>query len=166
MGNVIIDTLIDMDTPPANPVECVCGYSLSGLDHNDRCPECGQQIEENILNDARAGRIDKLEYSWRHCGSQGPKWGFCFSVCSLILGLANSCLAIYFMITLLGASGFGGGFAGIVVLFAPLIWVCIQIPVAILSVICILTGSRSNMCVTMLIGRMVRLRIEPSFKTY
>ena len=110
----------------------MCGYRLTGLDINNRCPECGRLNSGNILDAPTVGRIAKFKFAWRHCESLSSKCGAGLSVFSFILGVANSCLAMYFMYTLIYAPGFGG-FAGIPIIFTPLIWICIQIPIDLLN---------------------------------
>ena len=129
-----MDTLVIMDSQSTYPSECYCGYDLFGRIEEGRCPECGQSITQNV------GNLENLSLAWRYSPSIWPKYAFVFSMFTCLLGLGNSILAIYFMNMLINFEGYRDPMTGIAMLYAPFIWVFVQLPVGILCLFFISRG--------------------------
>ncbi len=110
------------------PFQCHCGYDPTGFDSDGICPECGRSRGE------RKGWLSAPLWSWRHCGSWWLRFGFACSVLTLVLGIASSVLVIY-LVDELSGGGFKGGTAGIAILYPPLLWLFVQLPVVVFSLI-------------------------------
>ena len=123
-----------MDDSARIPFQCHCGYDPTGLDPEGICPECGRRKGE------RKGRFSAPLWSWRHCGSWCLRVGFLCSVLTLILAVLNSALSIY-CVAYLSSGGFKGGTAGFIIIYPPLLWVIVQLPLAIVSAIIVLIGA-------------------------
>ncbi|MCH2153516.1 MAG: hypothetical protein MK089_09280 [Phycisphaerales bacterium] len=109
-----------MDQPTSNAIHCQCGYDRTGLDTDALCPECGQL-------DTKQTTKKSLSEAWRTSTTRRGKSGFVLAVMTLVVGLANSALAIYMMIWL-SSPGYKGSTAGLILIYPPLIWGVLQLP--------------------------------------
>ena len=120
------------------PFQCHCGYDPTGFDPDGICPECGRD------KGRKKGWLSAPLWAWMNCGSWWLRMGFACSVLNLLLGIANSVLALYLLDELSGG-GFKGGTAGIGLLYPPLLWFFVQLPCAVFSAIILSIGaSRSK----------------------
>ena len=109
-----------MDESPANSVQCQCGYDRTGLEMDALCPECGQIDIQQTTNKS-------LSEAWRTSTTRRGRSGFVLAVMTLAAGLANSAWAIS-MIIWLSSPGFKGGTAGMILIYPPLAWAVVQLP--------------------------------------
>ena len=126
-----------MNTKDTPWIQCKCGYDQTGLDADTPCPECGQ------INNHKIRLLAKPGWAWRNCSSPCPKFGFSLAILTLILSLANSLLALYFMLWLL-SPGFKGGTAGFALLYPPLLWIFVQLPVALFAICIVFIGATTK----------------------
>ena len=112
---------------------CQCGYARTGLEPGRRCPECGEPRLQ------RTKWLTEFREAWRSAASRIARAGFVLA--SLLFGLAllNSAATIYFALWL-QTPGYKGSTAGMVMLYPPLIWVLLQVPISLLAGVIVFLG--------------------------
>ena len=84
-----------------------------------------------------------FEEAWRNCDSVMVKTGFVLSVFMLVLCVLDAGMALYFMVWLL-SPGFKGGTAGFALVYAPLIWTFVLVPLCVVALITVNFGGFST----------------------
>ena len=119
-----------MVEPSTNSAQCQCGYDRTGLSADAVCPECGK------LEIQQSTRRKNLIQAWRSSKHRHTRSEFVMSAMTLAAGLGNSAFAIYLLITLM-RPGFKGSTAGLALMYPPLIWLAVILPLG-----CLAIGSR------------------------
>ena len=116
-----------MDEPLTNSIQCQCGYDRTGLSADAVCPECGQLVIQQSI------QRKNLIQAWRTSSGQRARSGLILSAMTLALGLANAAFTIYLIMSLT-SPGFKSSTAGLALIYPPLIWIVVQLPLGILAI--------------------------------
>ena len=96
-------------------------------------------VSEDQADDANK----TIEEAWQSCDSGAVKTSFVFSVITLVLSVIDAAMAIYFMVWLI-SPGFKGGTGGFALVYAPLIWAFVLLPLGMLTLILVAIPSSSK----------------------